>query len=157
MRPARLASDTASTVSVVLHALAWLKKKERWVPDVTVVVQPTSPLVQGKDVDAAVRTLSASRANSCISVTAARERPEWMFALAKGKLRKPYPSDLAKRSQDLPHLYQINGAVYATRTPFILKKKKLFDVFNLIPHIMPPSRSIDIDHRSNLAAARRAL
>ena len=45
LRPMDLASDTASTEPVLLHALEWLKDNQDYVPDVVVLLQPISKYV----------------------------------------------------------------------------------------------------------------
>ena len=47
-RPDELATDEASSASVILHALAWVKSKY------FVFLEPTSPLTEASDIDAAL-------------------------------------------------------------------------------------------------------
>ncbi len=156
LRPKRLASDTASTASAVEHALRWLQKKESWSPDIVVVIQPTSPLVGARDIDNAIKTLVSTGARSCVSVTTARERPEWMFTLRKSKLKQRSQQKLAQRSQDMPELYYLNGAVYASLTS-VVNKNRIIDTKNLAAIVMPRAHSIDIDTKEDWSAAEHAL
>lgn len=145
MRPKSLASDTAPVSKTILHALAHLKKTEKWNPDIVVLVQPTSPLVRSKDIDQAIQTLVESAAHSCVTVTPTTEHPEWMFTFSGKKLRQKFPSKISKRSQEMSPLYRLNGAVYASQTTIVLKKRRVFDPANLVGVVMPKDRSIDID------------
>ena len=56
-RPTDLATDAASTIDVVLHALDALPGY-----DVVMVLQPTSPLRTAGDIDAACQTFDRARA-----------------------------------------------------------------------------------------------
>ena len=44
LRPAEYATDTSSTISVIHHALDWLKKHEAYSPDAVALLSPTCPL-----------------------------------------------------------------------------------------------------------------
>jgi CMP-N,N'-diacetyllegionaminic acid synthase len=63
LRPAALASDTASSMDVVLHALDALEQQF----DAVVLLQPTSPLVEPEDVLGALR-LHRQHGSSVVSV-----------------------------------------------------------------------------------------
>ena len=43
-RPAELAQDNTPMKEVIHHQLDWLKKEENYIPDIIVLLQPTSPL-----------------------------------------------------------------------------------------------------------------
>ena len=155
MRPQHLATSTSPVIRTIIHALAYFKKKESWVPDIVVVVQATSPFVLARDIDSAIKTLVVSKKNSCVTVCPVRERPEWMFTLSGRTLTQRYPSKIFERSQDMPALYRLNGAVCASYSQIILKKQLAFDPRDLAGVIMPEERSIDIDYPADLEAARK--
>ncbi len=54
MRPDDLASDHASHISVVRHAVEWLKQHDEWSPDYAVTLLPTCPLRAAEDIDGAI-------------------------------------------------------------------------------------------------------
>src|SRR3989338_56999 len=153
MRPARLAGDASPIIATIVHTLTFLKKEEHWQPDIVVLVQPTSPFVLAKDIDSAIETLIRKKVNSCVSVTPITERPEWMFTLKKEMLEQRFKTPLFIRSQDLPALYRLNGAVYASRRS-VYAKKTAFDLKSLAGIVMPPERSIDIDTPEDFKAAQ---
>src|SRR5687767_5058839 len=108
-RPAELATDTATAVDVVLHALDNVSEY-----DVVVLLQPTSPLRTAADIDAACAQLAASGAPSCVSVCMAEQSPYWMYRLNGSRRLEPLleaPTG-ATRRQDLPPVYVLNGAIY---------------------------------------------
>jgi CMP-N,N'-diacetyllegionaminic acid synthase len=140
-RPAELASDDASSIDVVLHALDHLPPH-----DLIVLLQPTSPLRSAADIDAACAQLVKTEAPACVSVTVAEQSPYWMYRLADGQhlqaVLEPPPG--VSRRQDLPPVYTLNGAVYVARTPW-LRRTRTFVTAETVAHVMPPERSIDID------------
>ncbi|HEY4526287.1 MAG TPA: acylneuraminate cytidylyltransferase family protein [Candidatus Paceibacterota bacterium] len=156
LRPKKLSGDRVSTGAAVIHALDYLKA-EGWQPDIVVVVQPTSPLVQSSDMDAAIKILISSGVNTCVSVEEATERPEWMFKKVGAQWKQYVPTNLSTRSQDLPQLYCLNGAVYAALVPFVLRTHELIDTKHTAAIIMPKERSIDIDEEADWQAAERML
>ena len=64
-RPSSLATDNASSESVVTHAL----NHTAHMPDFVVLLQPTSPLRGAQDIDDAVDYLQTTRASALISVS----------------------------------------------------------------------------------------
>ena len=59
IRPAELATDTATTEDVVRHAMAWAEDGER-VYDAIMLLEPSSPFVRPSDYDAAVELMIAT-------------------------------------------------------------------------------------------------
>lgn len=141
-RPGELASDTASSMDVVLHALDQLPGY-----DYVALLQPTSPLRNAADIDAAFALLQASGAPSCVSVCEAEQSPYWMYRLAEnGKLHALLPErSTASRRQDLPPVYVLNGAIYIARVDW-LRATGSFLAEECIAYLMPRERSIDIDN-----------
>jgi N-acylneuraminate cytidylyltransferase len=140
-RSPELATDQASSASVVVDAL------ER-VPgfDYVVLLQPTSPLRTGADIDACLEKCLKDNADSCVSVTEAEQSPYWMYALdARGRM-KPLlnGSETADRRQDLPKVLALNGAVYVARSDWF-REKRGFVAENTVCVVMPAERSLDID------------
>jgi CMP-N,N'-diacetyllegionaminic acid synthase len=141
VRPAALATDTASTLDVVLHAMDQVMGY-----DFVITLQPTSPLRTASDIDAAFDTMIASGAPSCVSVCEVNETPYWMFSLGRtGKLNRliDLPYDIHRR-QDLPKSYKLNGAIYIIAAD-VLRKTKSFTSNETVAYIMDRSVSIDVD------------
>jgi len=152
-RPDGLATDTASSMDVVLHALDQLPGFEY-----IVLLQPTSPLRTAADIDAAFALLKSSGAPSCVSVTEADQSPYWMFNLTEdGKLLNllPQRSDLTRR-QDLPPVYVLNGALYIARVDW-LRKSNSFTADGCVAYLMSKQNSIDIDTAEDFELFRSRL
>jgi CMP-N-acetylneuraminic acid synthetase len=138
LRPPHLSTDTATSVSVLQHAVQYLSDAQENREDIIVCLQPTSPLRSAEDIDQAVSLCVRTGADSVVSLCPAEHHPYWMKKVVGNRV---YPlmevdDEQYPRRQDLPPVYQLNGAIYVTR-------KK----------IMPRERSIDIDTPIDLKIA----
>jgi CMP-N,N'-diacetyllegionaminic acid synthase len=117
-RPSELATDDAPMALTVLDALNSAEEECGLVFDAVVLLQPTSPLRRGSDVDAAVELLEQDdRADCAISVCQVEDvHPARMYRLVGRRSMHPlWPEWETAQRQDLPPLYYRNGAVYVTR------------------------------------------
>lgn len=155
MRPAELASDTAMPQQVLQHAVKFFQENKNFKPDIIVMIQPTSPLVQSADVDEAVKKMISKKKNTCVSVSEISQRPEWMYRLEMKKpelfIKKNKP--MAQRSQELPKLGVLNGAVYVMKYNSLMQKGILIDNSSVCLYVMPKERSVDIDELFDLELA----
>lgn len=140
-RPAHLATDVATSIDVVLHALDQLPGFEY-----VVLLQPTSPLRTAEDIDAAFGLMIESGAPSCVSVCDVDQSPYWMYKVAAGnKLERLLSGmDRVTRRQDLPPIYILNGAIYIANIDW-LRVNKSFVGVETVAYLMPKERSLDID------------
>lgn len=145
VRPASLSDDMTSGLDVVMHAI-----KEIPGYDITVLLQPTSPLRTSKDIDSCIKQLVDSNSKACVSVAESSKSPFWMYELSKEKKFIPLIKDipLITVRQKLPKTYAINGAVYVAYTEWF-KEKKEFINDKTIAYIMPKERSVDIDSKED--------
>lgn len=151
VRPAELATDSASTVDVVRHALGALGDPF----DAVVLMQPTSPLIEPEDVRAALALFHETR-SPVVSVCAAEHPVDWHHRMDHaGRLVPVIHRADALQRQQLEPSYRPNGAVYVA-TP-----SQLADSGFLTPdtcgYLMPAERSVDVDSQADLDAARRVL
>ncbi len=142
LRPAELASDTATSRSVALHALEAIGGTWGYI----VLLQPTSPLRTVDDIDGCIELACQSRADSITTVTAAEHPPYWLFGMTDGNRLEPIlPQEVRPtRRQDAPPCYALNGAVYVVR-PSWLQQNSDFVGDGTLGYVMPHERSIDID------------
>ena len=153
LRPAHLASDIASSLDVVLHELSALAAEGRPCSGV-LLVQPTSPLVKTADLMA---LLAAGRGGSAILGAPAPHPPQWALTCDNaGILHELTPGAESMRRQDLPAAVLPVG-VYACTAEF-LRQHRAFTVPGRTRGVVIPAvRSVDIDHRSDLAVAAALL
>lgn len=153
LRPPALATDTAATVDVVLHALQALPGY-----DVVVVLQPTSPLRTVSDIEQACAVWQSRGAATCASVAPVEQSPYWMFRLDERNCLKPVletPTGVSRR-QDLPEVFALNGAVYVADAAWLQAHRRLVDA-DTVAYVMPAQRSLDIDTAADLQAFEKAI
>ena len=158
MRPAELARDETSTVSVLQHVVAELVGTG-YRPDAVMTLQPTSPLRTTTHIDEAARAFAndplADSLVSCIEVPHVFHPQSVMRLTAEGSLVPFLDLPQPGRRQDKGSVFARNGAaIYITST------ERLGEfVFGgrLIPYMMPEAMSIDIDTPADLAIAERLL
>ena len=142
-RPRELALDDSPTIDTIFHVLDILKL-ESYNPDIVVLLQPTSPLRNKKDIDNAMELFLK---NECEAVIGVCENSHlyWSFKVENSYLKPTFGKNyLKKRRQELPKLYLPNGAIFIS-TPSMLKKYRSFYCKKTLPYIMPIERSVDID------------
>ncbi|HEY0655313.1 MAG TPA: acylneuraminate cytidylyltransferase family protein [Chryseosolibacter sp.] len=155
IRPESLASDTAGSREVILHALTYFKERGI-VYDSVVLLQPTSPFRSGAhlqkmlemfsfDIDMVV-SVKESHFNPYFSLF--EENPEGYLALSK--------KGNFTRRQDCPKVYAYNGSLYVInaaslqQTPFAaFSKVKKF--------VMDEIHSVDIDTKFDWLVAEVIL
>ena len=147
MRPAELATDTAGSREVMLHALDWADALGIGY-DCAVLLQPTSPLRSAADINGALALYAASAdCDMVVSVTEARANPYYdCFEVDPdtGTLHVSKGDGHYTRRQDAPAAWQYNGAVYVIR-PESLRAMPMGAFPRRIPYPMPADRSVDID------------
>ena len=150
-RPDELATDMAKTIDVVLDLLNSLKK-QKYEPDIVILLQPTSPLRTVQDIDESIKIFLGKKCESVVSFCESNS-VLWSFKIEK-EYAKPFLGKeyLKKRRQDLPNVYLPNGAVYVS-TPKNLLKYKGFYGKKILPYIMPKDRSVDIDYELDFKMA----
>ena len=158
LRPAHLAGDETPMLDVLADLVASLERHERYRPDILVLLQPTSPFRRAGRIDAAVDLLTASGADSVVTVVPVPHQftPSSLMQLQGDRL-VPWAPDGAVRRQDKPLLFARNGpAVVAVRTRVITDGHTLYgpDTRGLV---MPREESFDIDDAFDLEVAERLM
>ncbi len=154
MRPAELASDTATTLSALQHAVSEIEKNGKKI-DTIVLIQPTVPGILTEDVDATIEKLFSSGAGSAITVCPISDPPEWMFRMSEEGILKKYTEGPA--NNDLEKLFKVNGAAYVMPRVTLIENNKIIDVESCAAVVMPHDRSTDIDTHTDFDLAEMLL
>ena len=144
-RPGYLASDVATSESVVRHALEYLESMGEAF-DIVILLQPTSPLRNSKDIDSAFETMFDSDSTAVISTCEFDNKILKAFiknsnGFLKGVSHNKYPF---MRRQDLPTTYMQNGAIYIVNVQSF-REEKSFLSNKTSGYVMSKDNSIDID------------
>lgn len=145
LRPAELATDTASSTDAAIHALDWYEKEKGQIQGL-LLLQPTSPFRSRKTVVRGIELFKANQGRPVIGISPAASHPMWCFRL-EGNCMQPFVEGggLHLRSQDLPPAYVVNGVLYLIK-PNDLKQNRTFFNDAMIPLVIDhPLESVDID------------
>lgn len=154
LRPDELASDRASTYSVILHTLQKFKLQGHEF-DRVVLLQPTSPLRKVEDIKGALK-LWKPEIDMVVSVCESRSNPYYNLfeETAEGFLKISKGEGNFTRRQDAPKVWEYNGAVYVITVGSLLDGP-IGGFKKVVPHEMPSSRSIDLDTPRDWEIAER--
>lgn len=142
MRPDYLASDTASSNDVILHALQALNEYY----DLIVVLQPTSPLRNHSHIDHSLEMLIENNAEGIVSVTPCEHSPLWSNILPDDGCMDNFLNEYSNlRSQDLPQYFRLNGALYSFTSESLLQNSGVVYSKHVYAYVISGEHSVDID------------
>lgn len=147
VRPAELATDEAPSLPVVQHAVREIESQECLTFDYVILLQATSPLRNGADIDAALEKLIATGADSVVSVVRVAHHHPARMRFIENDLLVQLPMGEQKemqRRQDLPPVYIRNGAIFATKRSVVMEQNSMLGKISR-PYVMPESRSANVD------------
>ncbi|BBM87893.1 acylneuraminate cytidylyltransferase family protein [Candidatus Uabimicrobium amorphum] len=159
VRPAHLATDAASSMDVITHALEFLQKASSSTYEYIMLLQPTSPLRDHMDIDNAIEFCFEKNAEAVISVCEMEHSPLWSNTLPEDNSMENFISKEVshKRSQELPTYYRLNGAIYLAKTEKFLLDKTFFLEKNIFAYVMPNEKSVDIDNEIDMYLAQSLI
>jgi N-acylneuraminate cytidylyltransferase len=148
-RPARLSGDQASSESAVAHVLAEISEVAP-LPEVTVLVQATSPFIEPADLEHAIELVRRGDCDAVFSAARAdvhlwREGPAGPEGVNHDARRR-------ERRQDRPVEHRESGAFYVMRTRgFLEHGHRFFGRLRLVE--VDPLGSLEIDTEEDLRLA----
>ena len=154
LRPPELASDTSSSVDVVIHVLDYYRSRNM-IFDYIVLLEPTSPLRRKTDLDSAIRlAIDDQSADGIVSLGEIHlEHP--MIAKKVDNKRRiiPYIKNVEKISQrqQTDKAYFPYGVLYMIKTEIFLKERSFY-TNNVIPYYIERWQNYEIDDIFDLIA-----
>jgi CMP-N,N'-diacetyllegionaminic acid synthase len=143
LRPEYLATDNAKAIDNYLYTINRLNDEFEYNVKNFIVLQPTSPLRTSEDIDGAIELFNHKKADSVVSYTAENHPVEWhKYITENGKFENIFNETLLNR-QDYQISHFPNGAIFVFDYELIKRKQYYSD--NSYAHVMPRSRSIDVD------------
>lgn len=144
LRPKELAQDDSSTRDVILHLVDYFERKKS-MPSVIVLLQVTSPLRNSKHLNEALDLFFHKDCDMVVSVTESKTSPYFNLyeENKEGYLQKSKDGAFTRR-QDVPPVYEYNGAIYIFKTKSIVESE-MKDFEKITKYVMSKNDSIDID------------
>lgn len=156
-RPEHLATDTASSLAVVQHAIRFLEDRGEYY-DAVCLLQVTTPMRTANDIDNAVSSFVKSGADALVSVIPVPHQynPHWVLLEKQtDKLHWAMGDKVIGRRQDLPKAYIRDGSIYITKTS-VIKNNSLYGE-SLAYFEMNPERHVNIDTEADWLRATQLL
>ena len=154
-RPAILAKDDSTTLSVVDH-LFEIFESEKISVDSFTILQVTSPLRDHKNIKKSLELISGNKYDSVLSVYKEDIHPAKNYFNIDGFLKPVMPNYEFLPRQSLPFVYRRNGAIFSVKSDYYKKNKKLWG--GKIGHVlMDKERSIDIDYYEDFIKAKEFI
>ena len=157
-RPAALASDTASSVDVVLHALDLMEQNGSGF-SIVGLLEPTSPLREGADIDGAIHKLvETPQAESIVGVAVVECSHPAFLLREQGGFLVPYTGTPANnvRRQDVEPLLFLEGSIYVAYVDS-LRRRRGFYHERTIGWQVARYKSLEIDAMCDLIAGEALM
>ncbi len=130
LRPKEFATDGAKSVSLLAHALNWLREHEGYTPNLVVQLKPTNPLRTGEHIDTCIELFTHSHnLDAVITVTPSPAHPLKTWKFSNEYLEPFIPEEVFQIKeasklprQQLPEAYVQNSCVHVIHPDVILRK-----------------------------------
>ena len=154
LRPKEISGDLATDVEFILHALDFLKEKEKYEPEMVLRLPPTSPLRTAEQIDEGIKVLMDIKgADAARPICEAPKHPYKLWKIANDKtflepfLPKSFtefdePHNLPR--QLFPKAYIHTGAMDVMWTKTVREQKSTSGK-HLAYFFMDPADSVNID------------
>lgn len=157
-RPAELATDTASSNEVVLHAMDWIEANERRRYDAIMLLEPSSPFARPEHFDEAIELFLERKASLVVGMRETEVSSIFIGPLGKdgsiGTIVERMLTTPAQRRQDQPTEVTMNGALYLIGWEAMRKHRKIYaDPAASYGILMDRLHSIEIESAVDLAYA----
>ncbi len=158
LRPEELASDTATSASVVLYTIDYFRKKGKDF-DYILLLEPTSPMRKEDDIDNAI-ALACEHPDKAGVVSLGEvhmEHPSIVKKITDKSIIEPYvEAQKVTRRQQLDKAYFPYGVVYLVRTDYF-EKNQLFYGKDSLPYIIERWQCYEIDDIYDFTAIEAIL
>ncbi|MBL76617.1 MAG: hypothetical protein CL763_06820 [Chloroflexi bacterium] len=162
-RPEHMATDEAPVVICLQDAVQTIENELNTVYDNIVLLQPTSPIRTGMDIDNVIDMLNQEHAiEGVVSVCECGVYlPDHQYTIEYNEDTQqsyliPYKGVFYSerlRRQEIRHSFIRNGAIYAARRNILMEQGKII-VDNKVPYLMPKKYLCNLDDHEDLALAR---
>ena len=145
LRPKKISRDDSPSIEYVKHTLDFLSSNQLYIPDIVLILQPTSPLRTSNTIDRSIEMLRKSNASCILGVSKIKNHPFLSFWY-KGQYLKPFKKNFQKyyQRQKFPELYYPTGSIYTFWRETVKKYNSVYGP-KIKPMIIDDITRIDID------------
>ena len=149
LRPQSLSGDKVLIRDVVSYTL----KKNKTRCSYIIILQPTSPLRDYKDIDKAIKLIDLKKYDALVTVT--RDQRINKFGININS--KSEITEIQKTTNNKKNFkYKLNGSIYIFKKEFFNKNKKFYDLKSFAL-ITKKEKSIDIDTVDDITEAEKLI
>ena len=147
LRPCELANDIIHPEPSIVHALLNFLENKGFLPQCTLMLQPTSPLRTSKHIDDAINKYLRGKYDSLISISYSFKKHKFSVGIKKNYLIRE------KNKFNNKYLF-INGAIYISSIKKFLKNKSFFSRKTGF-FLMPKKYSLDVDTKKDIQSLKK--
>jgi len=158
-RPAKLATDTASSADVIMHAMNWIEENEDRNYDAVMLLEPSSPFARPVDYDNAVEMMIRNDANLVVGMREMEVNSIFVGEINdQGRINQiidkmKYAQSLIR--QGTRREYTMNGALYLFKWDYFKGNGQIYrDGEKSYGYVMDRLYSIEIDEMIDLHWAK---
>lgn len=142
LRPAHLASDSATTFDAVAHLI----EQADIGPGYILLLQVTTPLRTLDDLVSLVGQFERVDTVEAVASVCHLEgaHPEKLQRIEDGRLVSYLGREAGRARQSMPELFELNGAFYLVDRDTLLRERTFLPT-GTMPFVMPPERSANLD------------
>ena len=158
LRPESISGDKAKSIDFILHAINYYEEKNIFF-DAVLLLQPTSPMRDGKLLESAIKLFKEGKSDSLISCYKEEYINDLVMYKSKvGNVLIPLNEKHNKgvRRQDHGDVFVRNGAIYLTSVKYLKETEQIISDYPLLIE-MRKSQPINIDTLEDLEILKRAL
>lgn len=148
VRPDELATDKASSVDVIDHAMKWVEKNDDTVYDLIFLLEPSSPFGTFVDFNKAINLFDSDNVENVVGVGQTHPHSTFIVPISEDGSIKEFGARIKNLKklyrQNFPNEYTPNGTLYVSRWD-AFKKNKTFYTDKTFPIIQDEFYSIEID------------
>jgi CMP-N,N'-diacetyllegionaminic acid synthase len=160
LRPKELANDTASSADAIKHAVNFVEQEEGCQYDYIIELMCTNPLKTVEDIDACIKKLIETEADSVIAVHKLEDHhPIRIKKIVNDRIVNfCLPEIPETRRQDLkPDAYVRSGSIYAVKRDELMLHNRRYGTKESRPYILPPKRAVNIDTEIDFLVAEELM
>lgn len=153
VRPKKLSGDKVNMLEVIKHAI---KREIFEKVKLIVLLQPTSPLRTGKDIDSAIKLFYKKKPDTLVSVTTKKNvRKKSKIMIEKNGYLSFFNNKIDFYNKNKEYIIRNGPAILITKKNLVIKGKIYGN--KIIPYKMKKKVSIDINYLSDLRLVKKYL
>ena len=155
IRPAELATDTATSVDVIVHAMEWIEQNTEGQYEAVMLLEPSSPLTRPFDYDNAVDIMEKYKANAVVGIRETEINSVFVGPIDdKGRITQivnQIKGISNPRRQEMGQEFTANGGLYLFRWDYFKKHRDIYhDPYGTFGYAMDRHYSVEIDEPIDL-------